>query len=430
MLRSKRKKILGTKYSISAVLHPNDEMEIILYFGNKKDSSMDIKPGDNVRKSLELLLSEKSYLDLESVLKDFVPFLKSELIRLQHQKTTVKGKGKKKEIKEDDSVIQIILERIINLEEKFEDITKRLESLENLSIQMGEIDARGDLPDKQIVEFTWTGQDFFKNIELLKSQGRRKEYIEALESMLQQNPENIVVQNMLGNAHLKEGDYASAGKAFEKVLKNEKNNFNALLGLAKVFHNTKRSPRALELLEHANKIVPESREVHKLFSIVHEALGDSKKSRHHSKKASQLRTASITQSDSSDFEVSSVPEAPLDSIGGVIEPHTDDVEKLESKIEETVTSESEIDTSTFEECLKKGKGFYRSRQLEPAFQMYLKATELNPDDLRGWHNLGIVAEDLGNVEKAKEAFSKALEYCQGQGDTEGEKKYTKWLSTL
>ena len=278
---------------------------------------------------------------------------------------------------------------------------------------MGEIDSRGDLPDKQIVEFTWTGKDFFKNIELLKSQGRRKEYIEALESMLQQNPDNIVVQNMLGNAHLKEGDYASAGKSFKKVQKHEKNNFNAILGLAKVFHHTKRSPRALELLEHANEIVPESREVHKLFTIVYEALGDSKKSRYHTEKVTQLRSASVIQSESSE-------QTPLDSIGGVIEPPTVDLEKLESKVVEPAT---EIEISTFEEYLEKGKGYYRSRKLEPAFQMYLKATEINPGDLRAWHNLGITAETLGNLEQAKEAFSKALEYCRAQGDVEGEKKY-------
>lgn len=59
--------------------------------------------------------------------------------------------------------------------------------------------------------------------------------------------------------------------------------------------------------------------------------------------------------------------------------------------------------------LELGVNYYIVRDLNKASDIYIKITELNPDDFMAWNNLGNVFRDLVNFWDAKDAYKKALE---------------------
>src|SRR4030042_2298143 len=59
-----------------------------------------------------------------------------------------------------------------------------------------------------------------------------------------------------------------------------------------------------------------------------------------------------------------------------------------------------------------GVDFYRQREISKAIQAYQKVIELDPTYVEAYNNLGIIYQDIGDFDKALEAYQKAIEYYQ------------------
>jgi tetratricopeptide (TPR) repeat protein len=328
-------------------------------------------------------------------------------------------------------IIQPLIERIEILEAKLNDTEKRLKTLEENLARLGD---PGSVIESPIVSYQ------FEKIELLRSRGKTQEYIEELEKMLNQDPTSLVILNMLGNAYLKEQSWNQAKKAFDQILQKDPQNFNSLLGLAMVYHFTRRSQLALDLLEQAQKISPTSKKVNKMLNAVRQALGRStvisieeQPSVHEELKENALSDEGreldlqeaplMVEKSSSDVDTD-LPKGRLDT-----KHQEDDETRLEYPSSRIQRDMDEIE-KFYDEFMERGKHYYQTRKLEAAFQMFSEAAKLKPDTLKSWHNLGVVAESIGNRKQAQEAFSRALAICESNEDFEGEKKYQKWLAKL
>ena len=448
MLESSRKKIFGTKYSLSSRIRSDGEMEILLYFGGKRDSSIELDQVGETRKKLEELLHDKSYLDIDRVLERFTPYLKRELNRLIRRKEDQQSSQSTTELLKSD----ISLSRVDAIEEKLEDLAGHLASIEITLEEYGRrltgiesmllhSDELSETPSEstEIIPTTiletdsrniiWTNREFFERIERLKTQGKKEEYINTLEEMREEDPANIIVLNMLGNAYLKTEDYIQSKAYFEEVLRNEEENFNALIGLAMVFHHTQRSQRSLEFLERAEKLMPESIKLHRLFTTVYDVLGDLEKSKHYQDKAERAKKL-FDFSSTKDEPESQIEQAEnLESVSSLIENAKPESKTFDITDEISISEKPENVKKYYEEYIERGKHYYQARKLELALKMFTEAAKLN-STLQAWHNIGVVSESLGDRESAFVAFSKALSICEKEADEEGIAKYKKWLSTL
>ena len=482
MFSSHRKKVLGTKYSISANMDPrNEEMRIVLFFEDRRDSSAIIENINDIQKKLERLLSGKRYLDVEGILETFIPFLKTEFYRFQNRLKKMDGRKDSKIGEVDNKVLQEILQRLNHLEGLMENFEPRIKKIESIIITKKSSQFSIDLEPQKVSEVSRTPSEIEQSLQVppisrpkpirieiaesLRKEGKIIEYIEALKAILKQNKEDIEILNQLGNAYLKKRDYALAGDTFKESLKNNDNNSIALLGLAKVTYHTRRSQLSLDFLEKAKKIDPDSEEIWTLLSMVYEALGDSDKSLDCLEKASELGRSKMSQKSLAKVDSSSVSrEAPPIKKTSVIT-----VSKMEkstdTEVKKAITPVEKIDLSDVQEqsSLLKGEGeivsedktresiqnkspeevqalydltvtrgntYYKSGKLEEALKTYNMAANLKPDVLRAWNNIGIISETLGYKKKAKNAFKKALSVCEEQGDARGKIKYKKWLAVL
>ena len=482
MFKSHRKKVLGTKYSISANMDPrNEEMRIVLFFEDKRDSSAIVENIDDTQKKLERLLSEKRYLDVEGILETFIPFLKTEFYHFQNRLKEMNGRKDSKIGEVDNKVLQEILQRLNHLEGLMENFETRIKKIESIIITKRSSQFSIDLEPQKVSEVSRTPSEIEQSLQVppisrpkpirieiaesLRKEGKIIEYIEALKAILKQNKEDIEILNQLGNAYLKKRDYALAGDTFKESLKNNDNNSIALLGLAKVTYHTRRSQLSLDFLEKAKKIDPDSEEIWTLLSMVYEALGDSDKSLDCLEKASELGRSKMSQKSLTKVDSSSVSrEAPMIKKTSVItvskmEKSTDTevkkaitpVEKIdlsdvqeqfsllkeegeivsEDKTRESIQDKSPEEVQAlYDLTVTRGNTYYKSGKLEEALKTYNMAANLKPDVLRAWNNIGIISETLGYKKKAKNAFKKALSVCEEQGDARGKIKYKKWLAVL
>lgn len=433
MLEGKKRKIWGTKYSLAGRIDPNTgQMELSLFFNDKQENTISIQGQKEVRKRLEQLLYEhSSYLDTENILDDFGPFLRHELTRLQENREKHLYETQPQITEFSAQLLQPLIKRIEQIETELNQIRKRLSQLEDRPFSAGD---PGSAPERPLIGYQ------FEKIELLRSQGKNQEYIESLEEMLSKDPSSLVIQNMLGNAYLKGQKWIKAKGAFDLILQKDPQNFNSLLGLAMVYHFTRRSQLAVDILEQAQKISPTSKKVNKLLTAVRQALGipvvtsieeqssvheesDTKYPSHDGEETEKLDPPLVDEGSSPGIE-SGAPTPALDA------KHQEHAEISSERPPTRKQKDSDDINKFYDEFMERGKQYYRSRKLEEALQMFSEAARLKPDTLKSWHNLGVVAESIARRTQAHEAFTRALAICVSNEDLEGQKKYQEWLAKL
>jgi len=77
-----------------------------------------------------------------------------------------------------------------------------------------------------------------------------------------------------------------------------------------------------------------------------------------------------------------------------------------------------------------GHANYKLGKYREALEMYKRAATLKPTVIKAWHNVGIVAERLGDKVLAIDAYERAKKISTKKDDSDSAEKYQRWLDAL
>lgn len=229
---------------------------------------------------------------------------------------------------------------------------------------------------------------------LLFKDGKLKAAEAVTEQAIKVNEESARLQSLMGDIYLAQDYYEGAEERYKKSLKSDPKRIKALLGLAQALECQDKNAEALEVVQRAKEIAPESEKVAK-------------------------RAASVDLS-------AQKYSAANKEIEGLFQKNKDDLEALDLKGQYLICSDDEkgaedcykkIETfnPTYKKHLKNASKRFKQRGDLKKAQAYIKKflAESPRSDSRSYVALAQIEEALGNVEAALAAYNKALESDSG-----------------
>ncbi len=196
------------------------------------------------------------------------------------------------------------------------------------------------------------------------------------------------VHTVLGRVHEAKGQQELALQEFQRALKLDANNADAMLGRASIFAKEKRTAEAEVLFKTAAALRPDYwggyQELAKFYFS----------QRRYEDAAREFRTVLGLVPDSAAVHA---------SLGGTLL-----LLQRFSEAEAELLSSLKIEPNYFA-YNNLGSLYYRQRRFDLAAKTLEKALEINADDYRMWQNLGIAYAWLGETEKARNAHKEELQ---------------------
>jgi len=174
---------------------------------------------------------------------------------------TLRQQGKKEE------ALRYLL-RAESLEPETQDVVVELRTLYLELGDMKEVEERVGSDDDTSAE------SFFRLGLVAKDRQAWEDAARYFERSLSEDPENSSIWTQLGDVLVKCDKMKDAAGAYEKAIEFDRDDFNSLLNLAVLYGVEGRPKEAVELLEHAVALRPESSLAHLNLALVQDGLGD------------------------------------------------------------------------------------------------------------------------------------------------------------
>ncbi len=228
--------------------------------------------------------------------------------------------------------------------------------------------------------------------------------------MLREEDSRPLAWLKIGTTFLKAGIYSNAVDAFEKVLENEPNNVEALMGIS-LCHMAEGNPdAALPRLVRAKGIDIDNPEVLFQLGRVYHALGEEKAAERNLKRAVEL-DPNLKDATTLIARIQAKPKQEAVENSGLL--YEKGLQLLENgqaaEAEEPLRKAVQLDPENALAWYSLAQAYFRQREKRrKALETFRKVVELVPNEKVSWSNIGVILSEQGRTKEATEAFRTAL----------------------